>query len=78
MNAKERLCQFYPYLRDEIDKIKLEEPNSSIKLAIISANNDMGRIVASFECEEFFDDILKVLGFQTLDDLKNHLQHKKI
>lgn len=78
MDAKERLCEFYPYLREEIDKVKIEEPKSIIKLAIVSVDNDMGRIVSSFECEDFFDDILNVLGFQTLDDLKNHLRNKRM
>lgn len=77
--AHQRLSQFFPYLHEELERVKKQEPNSKVKLAIVAVgDDDMAKVMSSFECEEFFGDILNVLGYENIEQLTRHLMRKKI
>ncbi len=58
--AKERLLGAIPYLRTAIKDANKE---GAAELGILAKQKDgSGRIVCSFDCNEFFDDLCKVIG----------------
>jgi hypothetical protein len=52
-----------------ISMLEIEHPGAKVQLALVAKNADgSGRVGASFDSAEFFDDVARVMGF---DDLRH-------
>lgn len=59
--ATEALKNALPYLRYAVEQAR--EDGGIAKLAVASENPDgSGKLIAKFECDEFFEDIATVIG----------------
>ena len=79
-DSKRRLMEILPHLMVAANMAKMQEPDGEVCLAVVSKKPDgSGRLTASFECPDFFRDMLIVLGFQEMQQLVEELErlHKE-
>lgn len=75
--ARDRLKDALPFLILGVNMAKVQIPDGKVELAIVSKRpGGSGVVGASFECEEFFSDILEVLGYKDVNELVLELDEK--
>lgn len=65
--ARKKLTEVVPHLALAIEMVRMaESKEAQVHLAVLVKNPDgSGRVGASFEAEEFLDDLARVLGFES-------------
>ncbi len=68
-NPQSRLESVLPHIWIAINAAKIEEPEGTPKLAVVAVKDDgSGFLSAQFDIE-FIHDVVKMLGFETMEDL---------
>lgn len=76
--AEERLYDVLPHLRLAIGMAKVKVPGGKIGLAIVAKHDDgTGQVTATFEGEEFIDDVETVVGSPMQDAINARLDARR-
>lgn len=69
-DAKKRLINILPHLGIAFSMAKIQvPPDGKVCIGIIAKEADGGgRVTATFEAEQFFEDLVQVLGFKDFKD----------
>lgn len=68
-DALERMKLAVPHFRAAVARAATEEPNARPKLGILASQPDgSGRVICSFECDEFFEDLALLVDAPELTD----------
>ena len=68
--ARARLIKVLPHIDLAMRMVKIDVPDGTVKLSVACHRPDgSGKITAGFEAEPFLEDLAKVLGFESFQEL---------